>query len=123
MRGPVMIVDDDPDTRDSVAQLFEDQGVTTLRADNGQRALDLLGETPTLPCVIVLDLLMPVMDGFEFLRKRQQDPRLQAIPVVVVSASTAALEREEVKQVDHVFAKPFDIPILDQVVKQYCGRD
>src|SRR6185436_84364 len=105
MRPPVMIVDDDEEIRQSLSELFEDRGHTTIQAQNGQEALDLLHHIAEPPCVILLDMLMPVMNGFEFLTKWASDARVQNIPVVAVSASPANLEREEVKRANHVFAK------------------
>lgn len=94
----VMVVDDDRSVRESMSQLLDAKGYVVLQADNGQTALDLLKKTPHFPCLVILDLAMPIMDGRRFLELRAQDPILRDIPVVVVSreptlASTAERNR------------------------------
>jgi PAS domain S-box-containing protein len=80
----VMLVEDDPRTRDMMARTLEKAGWIVSEAGNGQEALDLLtAETPEL---ILLDLMMPVMDGFSFLAEMRVRPELQHIPVIVVTA-------------------------------------
>ncbi len=115
-----MIVDDDAEIRQSLSELFEDRGHATIQAQNGQEAMDLLHQAGEPPCVILLDMLMPVMNGFEFLTKRESDARVQNIPVVAVSASPANLARDEVKHANHVLAKPLDLAKLNKVVDEYC---
>ena len=68
----VLLVDDDRHVRESMSQLLDAKGYSTVQAENGQKALEILKETPHLPCLIVLDLAMPVMDGYRFLRLRAQ---------------------------------------------------
>jgi signal transduction histidine kinase/DNA-binding response OmpR family regulator len=82
--GTVMLVEDDPRTRDMMARMLEKAGWIVSEAGNGQEALDLLtAETPDL---ILLDLMMPVMDGFSFLAEMRVRPELLHIPVIVVTA-------------------------------------
>ena len=81
----ILVVDDDPSIRDALTSLLEERGYVVSAAVDGQEALDRLrGSSP--PWLIVLDLMMPVMDGFEFRVRQLQDPTLAAIPVVVLSA-------------------------------------
>src|SRR5205814_763382 len=85
----VLVIDDDPDLRSAVVDLFQDRGFLALSAADGRLALDLLesiGDLKELPCAIVLDLMMPVMDGWTFRREQLQRRDLSAIPVVVMSA-------------------------------------
>lgn len=90
--GPVLVVDDDSDTRTLFRRTLELDGLTVVEAKNGEEALARVAETP--PSVIVLDLMMPVMDGFEFVEKFRQNPDWREIPVVVVTAkSTDAADR------------------------------
>ena len=85
---PVLVVDDDDGIRHALQQVFEDEGYEVSTASNGRDALDKIEQMGLAgpPCVIVLDLMMPVMDGREFLTHRTGDPSLRAVPVVVVSA-------------------------------------
>ena len=85
---PVLIVDDDASVRRTIARFFTGEGFTVVEADNGQDALAYLrggGDAR----VIVLDLRMPVMDGWTFRREQRLDPRLAHIPVIVLSGADA----------------------------------
>ena len=83
----VLVVDDDRSVRESLSGLLDLKGYSVLEADNGQKALDVLEKASYLPCVILLDLAMPIMDGHAFLKLRAKHPMLRQIPVVVVSGS------------------------------------
>jgi CheY-like chemotaxis protein len=83
--GPVFIVEDDPSTRDATRRLLEKLGLTVAEASNGLEGLRWLDGHPA-PALILLDLMMPVMDGFEFLEELQRRPSLGNVPVVVLTA-------------------------------------
>lgn len=84
--GPILVVEDDPGMRDAVVELLEGEGYAVRFAANGRQALELLArmEPPTL---ILLDLMMPIMDGWQFLdeRRRLQDSGARRAPVVLLS--------------------------------------
>jgi CheY-like chemotaxis protein len=104
----VLLVEDDPATRTSLALILRLAGHAVDTARDGAEALDrLLGGAP--PCLIFLDLTMPVMDGWEFLRRRGENAALAGIPVVVVSA-LADLRRDALLAlgVSGVLTKPAD---------------
>ena len=83
----VLVVDDDEAIRESLADLLGDEGYRVQTATNGAEALSLLRPPAHLrPCVILLDLMMPIMNGQEFYAEQQRDPTLAAIPIVVISA-------------------------------------
>jgi len=82
----VLIVEDDPAIRSSLAEVLEEEGFDVAAAANGRQALDWLRTGPR-PSAIVLDLMMPVMDGWDFRHAQLQDPALERIPVVVVTAA------------------------------------
>src|SRR6185436_19724926 len=82
---PVLVVEDDEGLRDMMAQLLTLEGFQTATVANGQEALAYL-HTSSRPEVILLDLMMPVMDGWEFRRHQQADPDLAGVPVIVLSA-------------------------------------
>src|SRR5262249_6405268 len=87
----VLLVDDDPDLLDVTSFVLENEGIVVETARNGQEALALL-RAGRLPRLVLLDLMMPVMNGWEFLAEVAKDPELDAIPVVVLTAA----ERREV---------------------------
>ena len=87
----VLVVDDDASIRESLADLLGDEGYQVTTATNGAEALTLLRPPAKLrPCVILLDLMMPVMSGHEFYAEQQRDATLASIPIVVISADRNA---------------------------------
>jgi CheY-like chemotaxis protein len=82
----VLVVDDDEDIRGFLHELLTDDGCSTAVMPNGQMALEWLASSPDVPSLIVLDLMMPEMDGWEFLTRAHQEPRWRDIPVVIMSA-------------------------------------
>jgi two-component system, chemotaxis family, chemotaxis protein CheY len=114
----VLIVDDDPDLLDVTRFVIENEGIVVETARNGQEALALL-RTGRLPGLVLLDLMMPVMNGWEFLEEVANDPSLKAIPIVVLTAA----ERREVPGATEVLSKPMDLVALLQVVERYVRRD
>lgn len=82
-----MIVDDDNDVRSALAELLEEEGFSVVGAPNGLEALARLRAGMVHPAVILLDLMMPGMDGWDFRSEQMRDPELANVPVVVVSAS------------------------------------
>src|SRR4029079_16645543 len=118
MRHHVLIVEDDADLREMMAQILTLEGFNPATATNGREALEYLrrGDAPQL---ILLDLMMPVMDGWEFQRERRRDPNLADVPVVVLSALDEVRAGEAAT---HEFMKkPLDFERLLQIVKGYCG--
>jgi CheY-like chemotaxis protein len=83
----VLVVEDDSEIRDSLVEILSDTGYVAHGASNGREALQVLHTLPQLPCFILLDLMMPIMDGITFREKQLADPALAHIPVVVISAS------------------------------------
>jgi CheY-like chemotaxis protein len=84
-RAPILVVDDDPDTRQRICEILEDEGLVTWSARSGQEALDLLRKQSATPSLILLDLEMPTMDGREFHERLSRDTTLPPTPVVVMS--------------------------------------
>ena len=90
----VLIVEDDRDTLEFMELLLTSSGYDTMRAENGQEALDQMRQRK--PCLVLLDMMMPVVDGWEFRRQQQQDDELADVPVVAVTAydDPQRIERE-----------------------------
>jgi CheY-like chemotaxis protein len=113
---PVLIVEDDEDLREMMAHLLTLEGFEAATAANGREALDYL--QTSRPEVILLDLMMPVMDGWEFRRQQQADPNLAPVPVIVLSA----LDQARASNVDAAafLKKPLDFDHLLDLVRAYC---
>lgn len=113
----VLIVEDDADLREMIAHLLTLEGLEAASVANGREALDYLRRSDT-PNVILLDLMMPVMDGWEFRREQRADPALAQVPVVVLSALDGS--RASDVRADAVLKKPLDFDKLLQLVRSYC---
>ena len=119
----VLIVEDDADTRDSIVEVLTDRNYRALEASNGVDALDELRGAAPRPCVILLDMMMPVMDGKEFRNVQRVDEALREIPVVVLSAHADATSLADQMQAAGFLRKPVDLVTLLQTVEQFCARD
>jgi len=117
-RGEVMVVEDDFAIRETLRELLEDQGFHVMGAANGREALAQLAEHE--PRLILLDLMMPVMDGMEFRSAQQRDARWARIPVVVISADHGLAQKATNMEVDGFLAKPFELRELMETVRRYC---
>jgi len=116
---PVLIVEDDADLRDMMAQLLQLEGYPARTVSNGREALDYL-EHVEKPDVILLDLMMPVMDGWEFRRRQMDDPAFAKVPVVVLSA----LDQSRAQDLSGAafLKKPLDFDLLLELVRRFCAR-
>jgi CheY-like chemotaxis protein len=85
--GAILLVDDDKDVRSALSELLREEGYSVETAPNGREALARLRAGSIHPAVILLDLMMPGMDGWDFRSEQMRDPRIASVPVVVVSAS------------------------------------
>jgi CheY-like chemotaxis protein len=114
---PVLIVEDDEDLRDMMAQMLTIEGFNAATAANGREALEYLHSTGK-PNVILLDLMMPVMDGWEFRRQQKADPELAPVPVIVLSALDPP--RAATVDADAFLKKPLDFDRLLELVRDRC---
>jgi CheY-like chemotaxis protein len=116
--GPVLIVDDDADIRAGLAMLLATRGYHLAEAANGKQALDQLtgGLRPSL---ILLDLVMPVMNGWQFLTAVAKDEALARIPVVVLTGYRAMAERKLIPASVPLLEKPPDVQKLLSLVESY----
>jgi CheY-like chemotaxis protein len=110
--GDILVVDDDEGVRGLIVDVLSAEGFAVREAENGQHALELLRSGP-LPSLIVLDLKMPVLDGYGLLRIRAAEGDLRSVPVVVLTASEGFFRRQDVHA---VVTKPFDPKrLIDEV--------
>jgi len=112
----ILLVEDDPGLRDALAEVLSERGYVVSCAADGLAALAELAELPA-PSVILLDLAMPVMDGWTFRAEQRRDPRLADIPTIVLSASLDADPRSlDGLDPAAMLSKPFDLDrLLDTV--------
>jgi CheY-like chemotaxis protein len=115
---PVLIVEDDAGLREMMAQLLTLEGFRAETVANGRDALEYL-QRGDRPEIILLDLMMPIMDGWEFRRRQRADPAVADVPVVVLSAldATRATDLDETA----FLKKPLDFERLLQLVRRYCS--
>jgi CheY-like chemotaxis protein len=114
----ILVVEDNEDAREAMVALLQMKGYRAVPAANGQEALDYLHNAP-VPDLIILDLWMPVMDGWHFRDEQVKDPRLKKIPVIVV---TALSDRADI-DVNDIIIKPVDVDRLLTTVGLYCRRE
>jgi two-component system, OmpR family, response regulator CpxR len=118
----ILIVDDDAGIRQLLLLFLEHKGYTATTVANGREALNQLQSNQPLPMLILLDLMMPVMDGAAFRQAQQADPRIAAIPVVVLSAAESVESQVPLLTADAYIPKPIEFDNLLQVVEQYYQR-
>ncbi len=110
----VLIVDDEREIRESLAELFVDEGYDVVTAGNGAEALERIqGIDP--PCVVILDLLLPVMSGPEVYQAMQREPRLAGIPVIIITSDPARAPSGLL-----IMKKPMNLERLLSTVHQHC---
>jgi CheY-like chemotaxis protein len=111
-----LVVEDEEDLREMIRDVLELHGYSVVTAADGQQALREIAGIEHV-CVVILDLLMPVMNGWDFLTNLRARPELAAIPVVVHSSAPDAAP----DGVEHVLQKPLLIERLLSVVREYCA--
>ena len=117
----VMLVEDEDDTREILASALEEAGYRILRADNGAAAWKLLQEHDGRCDLILLDLMMPTMSGWDFRRKQREDTRFSKIPVLLMSAGAhIATVASELGAAGYV-SKPIEIPELLRSIRRHSS--
>ena len=111
----ILIVEDDDEIRNLLRQAVEMEGYDAATASNGKEGLDALSRTK--PCLILLDLMMPVMDGWAFARSVEADAALAQIPIVVVTAYANKVQSIKAKS---ILKKPVDLGCLFKTIREYC---
>ena len=112
----VLVVDDDPSIRRMIIAALKRDGYSFIEATNGREALDAMREHH--PAAVVLDLMMPILSGWDVLRERSSDPELLNIPVIIISASRSGEISDAMGQGICAFLpKPFDISALASLVR------
>jgi CheY-like chemotaxis protein len=115
----VLVVEDDYAIRDTFAELLQSEGYDVVTASNGEEGILALKNGPP-PNLILLDLMMPIKDGFEFREEQLQEPKWADIPVIVMSADGQVKEKlARTKGADYL-KKPTDLEVVLDLVRRYC---
>jgi CheY-like chemotaxis protein len=116
----ILVVDDDDAIREVLRAVLTDDGYRVSCAANGEAALERLRSGGPAPCAILLDLMMPIMDGWTFRREQMKDPTMSQIPVIVVTAQG----RDAVGDINarEVLHKPMGLLAVTQAIARVCGR-
>lgn len=122
MAGQLLLVDDEPGLREAVKAYLEDEGFTVHVASNAQEGWDLLQRIA--PELIISDIMMPQVDGYQFLKQLRDDPRYEALPVVFLTARGMTSDRIQGYSagVDAYISKPFDPDELVAIVSNILAR-
>lgn len=118
--GGILIVEDDADLREALSDVLRDAGYAVTGAADGQEALDLLRRDGR-PSLILLDLTMPGMNGWQFRAEQRRDPDLSGIPVVVLSAGEHLAEKMGSLGIDDFVQKPIALANLLRKIERYCS--
>jgi CheY-like chemotaxis protein len=117
-KATLLLVDDDDSVRESLAAVLRAEGYVVAEARNGRQAHELLTSNRVSPRLVLLDLLMPIMSGEQFLAAIANEPRLRALPVIVLSA---AADEKRLSGVQRVLRKPVLFSSLLRAVEVHCG--
>ena len=116
MKQSVLIVDDEFGLADITADLLRELGYDVVLAINGKLGFDSLGVHPV--DIVLSDLMMPVMDGPEMIRRMRADPQLAAIPVILMTALPEAIPTGDAALHDAVLVKPFSLAEVQAVIQR-----
>jgi CheY-like chemotaxis protein len=114
----ILVVEDTEDLRELFMEVLRREGYRVLGAENGREALDTLRSMVDEPCLVLLDMMMPVMDGQMFLNTLHETHHAAALPILVVSA---AISEKGVPGATGFVKKPVVPEVLTTLVRQYCG--
>ncbi len=114
----VLIVEDDQAICETLQVALELEGYVVFTANNGKEGIEALLKIPR-PCLVLVDLMMPVMDGWGFVKALDSDVTLASIPVVVV---TAFSDRTQGIKAKCIIKKPVELDVLYKIVREYCGH-
>jgi len=112
----ILIIEDNKEIQDAIKMALEIDGFKVFTANNGKEGIDILGKIPT-PSLILLDLLMPVMNGWEFMEELNKDIMHSTIPVVIVSALA---DKQTIPNASEYIQKPIDLDKLLKIAEKHC---
>jgi two-component system chemotaxis response regulator CheY len=119
-KHPVLIIEDDFSIRETFTQALELEGYLVVTAENGAEGIDKLRTMPVSPCLVIMDMVMPVMDGRQFLDAVLADPKISNTPLVVVSATASVATTQGARA---FLRKPVDLNVLLDIVEKHCIKN
>jgi CheY-like chemotaxis protein len=119
--GPILLVEDDRAIREALTDGLQAEGFDVVTASNGLEALRWLRGGTARPSVVLLDIMMPVMDGYGFLAERRKDPALSSIPVAIVTAGQG-VDHRQIDRDTAIIWKPIDLPHLLKTLDDLGAR-
>jgi CheY-like chemotaxis protein len=120
MRQQILVVEDDSALREALGQVLMDEGYDLLSARDGLEAVSCL-KKGNRPDVILLDLSMPVVNGWEFRMFQKRDPDLAQIPVILITAGDYTREEVAWLEPSALLPKPLDLPLLLSIIRRFCA--
>jgi CheY-like chemotaxis protein len=118
MAKKILIIEDDQSIRELLVELLESEGYSVAQATHGAEGLSYLVNNPN-PDLILMDLMMPVMDGYGFRAEQMKNSKWSTIPVVVMSAEAAAREKLKPYAVTAFLSKPVELEAILDAVERY----
>ena len=116
----ILLIEDDKDILEVLKDLLESEGYVISCAENGKVAMNFLSASNELPDLILVDLMMPLMNGFEFCQRIVEIDRLKSIPVIVMSADGHIEKKKEQLNVCEYLKKPLDLENVLETISKYC---
>lgn len=116
----ILVVDDDASIRELIGSILKRSGFSTVGEVNGWEGMEWLRRAIQLPCLILLDLRMPVMDGWKFRQLQLEDPRLAGIPVVIITSAAEVAEDVATVKAAAFLKKPLQVDLLTKTVRQHA---
>lgn len=120
MKGPILVIEDDVEIRESLADILKDENYQVVEAVDGKEALDFLFKAKVLPCLILVDLMMPIMNGEAFRKEQLRNPTFAEIPTVLFSADGQLDKKALSIGFKDYLKKPIDLDELLMIAKRYC---
>jgi DNA-binding response OmpR family regulator len=118
----ILLIEDDADILDALTELLSMEGFTVQTANNGKEGLDYLQSSSALPQLILVDLMMPIMDGQQFLREKAADDRLKGLPTIVMSADSSFHKNPNILNAAVALVKkPIDIEQFVTTIRKYIN--
>lgn len=120
MKGPILVIDDDKEIRESLMDVLTDEGYTVICKENGREGLNYLKGNHPLPRLVFLDLMMPILDGQEFRKEQMSNPAIAHIPTILFSANGQLDKRAIDIGMTDFLKKPIDLDDLLLIAAKYC---